>query len=30
MTHAMNILVDGWKKPRGKVSVKYTEILVIL
>lgn len=24
MTHAVNILVDGWKKPRGKVSVKYT------
>lgn len=30
MTHAMNILVDGWKKPRGKVSVKHAEILVAL
>lgn len=30
MTHVMNILVDGWKKPRGKLSVKYTEILVAL
>lgn len=26
----MNILVGGWKKPRGKVSVKYTEVLVAL
>lgn len=26
----MDVLVDGWKKPRGKVSVKYTEILVAL
>lgn len=30
MTHVINILVDGWKKPRGKVSVKHAEILVAL